>query len=92
MNMPMQQHGPRLSTILLLAGLALLVIASFATLPLQWSAFFSLDAASTTMEFLRGFVPPETAPAFIGKVATATAETLSMSALGTGIAALAVFL
>ena len=69
MNMPMQQHGPRLSTILLLAGLALLVIASFATLPLQWSAFFSLDAASTTMEFLRGFVPPETAPAFIGKVA-----------------------
>jgi phosphonate transport system permease protein len=34
-------------------------------------------------------VPPETAPAVLGKVATATAETLSMSALGTGIAALA---
>jgi phosphonate transport system permease protein len=85
----MQAQGPRISTVLLLAGLALLVIASFATLPLQWSAFFSLDAAKTTMEFLRGFVPPETSPAFLGKVATATAETLSMSALGTGIAALA---
>jgi phosphonate transport system permease protein len=89
MSMPMQRPGPRLSTLLLLAGLVLLVVASFATLPLQWSAFFSLDAASTTMEFLRGFVPPEAAPAFLGKVATATAETLSMSALGTGIAALA---
>lgn len=87
MNQPMRQPGPRLSTLLLLAGLVLLVVASFASLPLQWAAFFSIDAVRTSMEFLRGFAPPETSPAFLGKIATATAETLSMSALGTGIAA-----
>ena len=89
MNQPMRQPAPRLSTLLLLAGLVLLVVASFASLPLQWDAFFSVDAVQTSMEFLRGFVPPEMAPAFLGKVAAATAETLSMSALGTGIAAFA---
>ena len=89
MKQPMHQPGPRLSTLLLLAGLVLLVVTSFASLPLQWDAFFSVDAVQTSMEFLRGFVPPETSPAFLGKVAAATAETLSMSALGTGIAAFA---
>lgn len=77
----------RLSTIALLVAIAALVVASFATLPLQWKAFFTLDAARTTGEFLRGFAPPELSPAFLWKTAFATAETLSMSALGTGIAA-----
>ena len=81
--------APRISTLLLLAGLALLVVASFATLPLQWRALFSTEAIKTTTEFLRGFVPPETAPAFLHKLLLATTETLSMSALGTGIAAIA---
>lgn len=88
MKQSMRAPGPRLSTLLLLGGLVALVAASFATLPLQWSAFFTIDAAKTTVEFLRGFTPPETSPAFLGKVAMATAETLSMSALGTGIAAI----
>ena len=78
----------RLSTALLLAGLLALVIASFASLPLQWQAFFTSEALQTTVEFLRGFAPPEMAPAFLYKVAIATAETLSMSALGTLIAML----
>ncbi|HEX7636060.1 MAG TPA: phosphonate ABC transporter, permease protein PhnE [Noviherbaspirillum sp.] len=78
----------RLSTFLLLALLAL-VAASFATLPLQWQAFFTSDAAKTAVEFLRGFAPPDLSPAFLKKTLSAAAETLSMSALGTGIAALA---
>ena len=78
----------RLSTLALLAGMAMLVVASFATLSLQWKAFFTLDAARTSIEFLFGFAPPEMSAAFLKKTLIATAETLSMSALGTGIAAL----
>lgn len=91
-GMPSKQSGlpatptVRASTVLLLAGLLALVIASFATLPLKWSELFSADAARSTREFLRGFAPPEMAPAFLQKVTLATAETLSMSALGTLIA------
>ena len=77
----------RLSTVALLVAMAVLVIASFATLPLQWKAFFTLDAARTTGEFLLGFAPPELSTAFLEKTVLAAAETLSMSALGTGIAA-----
>jgi len=78
----------RLSTFALFIGMAALVVASFATLPLQWKAFFTEDALRTTVEFLLGFAPPESSLPFLRKVALATAETLSMSALGTCIAAL----
>jgi phosphonate transport system permease protein len=73
---------------LLLLGIAGLVLASFATLPLKWSEFFTPEAARSTGEFLRGFAPPDLSPDFLYKVAVGTAETLSMSALGTLIAAL----
>jgi phosphonate transport system permease protein len=76
------------STLALLTGLVLLIAASFASLPLDWRSFFTAEAAQSMAEFLRGFAPPETAPAFLRNVAAATAETLSMSALGTAIAAL----
>jgi phosphonate transport system permease protein len=79
----------RFGTIALLLGLLGLIAASFMTLPLKWEALFTADAARTSIEFLRGFAPPEMAPAFLGKTLFATLETLSMSALGTGIAALA---
>lgn len=78
----------RVSTALLLAGLLALVVASFASLPLQWRTFFTGEALQTTGEFLRGFAPPETAPGFLYKTAIGTIETLSMSALGTLIAVL----
>ena len=78
----------RRSTLALLAGMAVLVIASFATLSLQWKAFFTLEAMRTAGEFLLGFTPPDMAPAFLKKTTLAAAETLSMSALGTGIAAI----
>lgn len=95
MNSPTQHPLPapppavRLSTLLLLAGIAALIVASFISLPLKWSDLFAADAARSTGEFLRGFAPPDVSPAFLYKIAHATAETLSMSALGTLIAALA---
>ncbi len=86
MNVPAPRI--RLSTLALLLALLALIAVSFATLPLQWGAFFALDALRTSGEFLQGFAPPEMAPAFLEKVVLATAETLSMSALGTAIAVL----
>jgi phosphonate transport system permease protein len=74
------------STLLLLLALAALVVASFASLPLEWRAFFTADAARTSAEFLGGFAPPETSGPFLLKTLNATAETLSMSALGTLLA------
>ncbi|MFC0252504.1 phosphonate ABC transporter, permease protein PhnE [Massilia consociata] len=74
-------------TLLLLAALALLVVASFASLPLQWSAFLAPEALGSAAEFLSGFAPPETSPAFLRKCAAALLETLAMSAVGTLLAA-----
>jgi len=81
---------PRLRFAVLALPLALLTlaIASFASLPLQWKAFFTLDAIRTSAEFLRGFTPPDLSPAFLQKTLLASLETMSMSALGTAIAAL----
>jgi len=67
-------------------GLLALTIASFATLPLQFAAFFTLDAVNSVSEFIGGFAPPELGTGFLSKTAWATAETLSMSALGTLLA------
>ncbi|HEV7814670.1 MAG TPA: phosphonate ABC transporter, permease protein PhnE [Janthinobacterium sp.] len=77
------------STMLLALGLAALVVLSFATLPLHWAEFFAPEALTSTREFLAGFAPPEMAGPFVLKTAIATAETLSMSALGTFLAMLA---
>ena len=79
----------QLSTWLLMVGLVALVVASFASLPLQFSEFFTAAAWSTIAEFLAGFAPPETATPFLLKTANATIETLSMSALGTLLAVVA---
>lgn len=77
----------RWSGVFLTLGLGLLVVASFVSLPWKLHDFFSAEAIRTTAEFLRGFAPPELAPTFLRKVMIATLETLSMSALGTLIAA-----
>jgi phosphonate transport system permease protein len=71
------------------AALVLLVVASFWSLDLQWAQFLSLEAAQSMGRFLAEFVPPDTAPEFLKKVALGTWETLAMSALGTVLAALA---
>ncbi|MES2114074.1 MAG: phosphonate ABC transporter, permease protein PhnE [Pseudomonadota bacterium] len=77
------------STIALAALLLALVAASFASLPLQWRAFFTLEALASMAEFLAGFAPPELALPFLAKTAGAAAETLAMSALGTLLAVMA---
>jgi len=65
----------------------LLIIASFASLSLELRVLFSHESADKITEFLAGFAPPEYALTFLGKTLVATFETLSMSALGTAIAA-----
>lgn len=86
---PAAEMSPARPAILaLLFALLALVVASFATLPLQWQALFTLDAARTSADFLQGFAPPDLSLPFLKKTLLATAETLSMSALGTAIAAL----
>ena len=85
--MPMPAAPPRsISAWLMVAALGALVVASFASLPLKLSEFFTSQALATTTEFLAGFAPPELAPNFLRKCLNATFETLSMSALGTLLA------
>ncbi|MQQ99926.1 phosphonate ABC transporter, permease protein PhnE [Glaciimonas soli] len=79
----------RLSSIALMLGLCALVIVSFISLPMQWSAFFSREAVQSSVEFLHGFMPPDVSLPFLQKILLGIAETLSMSALGTLFAALA---
>lgn len=90
--MTMPSAPPRQAgTWVILIGLVVLVIASFAALPLQWSAFFTVEAITSASEFLAGFAPPDMAPAFLIKTLGAFWETLAMSAIGTllaGVAAL----
>jgi phosphonate transport system permease protein len=78
-----------LGTMALLLGIVALVVASFATLPLKWGDLLSLESLSNTGEFLRGFAPPDLSAGFLRKVVHGMAETLAMSALGTGLAAVA---
>ncbi len=67
-------------------AIVVLVGASFWSLDLQWGQFFSADAARSMGRFLGEFFPPDLSPAFVHKVAAASAETLAMSALGTLLA------
>lgn len=69
------------------AALGVLVVASFATLGLDWQAFVSMDAVRSMGRFVAEFFPPDLSPAFVRKVAWASWETLAMSALGTAMAA-----
>jgi len=71
-----------------LVAILSLIIASFASLDLQWQAFFSAEAASSMGRFLSEFFPPESSPDFIQKVLWGAWETLAMSVLGTLLAAL----
>ncbi len=68
-------------------ALLALVVASFATLNLRWGEFLSLDAMRSIGRFMAEFIPPDTSPAFLRKVALGTWETLAISALGTVLAA-----
>jgi phosphonate transport system permease protein len=71
------------------AAMLALVVASFASLNLQWAQFLSLEAARSMGRFVAEFFPPDFSPAFLAKVGVGTVETLAMSALGTVMAAAA---
>lgn len=86
-DMPIAPPRDRV-TWLVLAGLVALVVASFASLPLQWRAFFTVEAIDSAREFLGGFAPPETSAPFLQKTFFALWETLAMSAIGTLLAAI----
>jgi phosphonate transport system permease protein len=64
-----------------------LVLASFASLDLQWARFFSLEAAQRMGRFIGELLLPATDPVFLWRLAAASLETLAMSALGTLLAA-----
>jgi phosphonate transport system permease protein len=70
----------------IVAGIVLLVVASFATLDLKWSVFLSADAAARMGRFLAELTSPSTDPEFLWRLAIASGETLAMSALGTLLA------
>lgn len=80
---------PRGKALWFLLALSVLVIASFWSLDLQWGQFLSLEAARSMGRFLGEFFPPDTSPEFLRRVAVGAWETLAMSALGTGLAAVA---
>lgn len=69
------------------ATAVLLIVASFATLDLQWSKFFSLESMRRMGRFFGELLVPATDAAFLGRLVLASGETLAMSALGTLLAA-----
>ena len=71
-----------------LLGLIALTIASFWSLDLQWTKFFSADSMKRMGKFIAELMSPTGAPEFLWKVTVASAETLAMSALGTLLAAI----
>ncbi|MBX3618945.1 MAG: phosphonate ABC transporter, permease protein PhnE [Rhizobacter sp.] len=72
----------------LVAGVLVLVVASFASLDLHLLDYFSGEALAGMGRFLAEFVPPDLSAPFVQRVAIATWETFAMSALGTLLAAL----
>lgn len=70
------------------AGVMLLILASAVSLDLQWQQFLSLEALRSMGRFLGEFYPPDLSPVLLHQVLVASWETLAMSLLGTGLAAL----
>ncbi len=73
----------------LLAGLLALGVASFVSLPLRWGELLGWEALAQMGRFLAEFFPPLGAPDFLARVGQGALETLAMSALGSGLAAIA---
>ena len=86
-RLPLSLFHGRCKACWFLAGLLVLIVASFWSLDLQWAQFFSGEAARSMGRFLAEFFPPDLSPEFVGRVAQGAWETLAMSALGTLIAA-----
>lgn len=87
-KLPPRLFDARCTACWLMLGALLLVVASFATLNLQWAQFWSWNAAGRMGRFLAELLHPEIGGVFISKVLMASLETLAMSALGTLLAVL----
>lgn len=72
-----------------LAGLSLLVVASFMTLDLQLERLLTSEALDRMGRFIGELMSPRLSLAFLQKVGAASLETLAMSGVGTLIAAAA---
>jgi phosphonate transport system permease protein len=72
----------------IIVGIGLLVAASFATLDMQLTRLFSVDAAQRIGKFLGELLSPSFSPGFLAKLGIASLETIAMSAVGTVLAAI----
>lgn len=67
-------------------ALLVLVVASFASLDLQWSRFFAPEALGRMRRFVAELLVPASDARFLAKLGPATLETLAMSIVGTLLA------
>jgi phosphonate transport system permease protein len=86
--MPPRLFGLRCVACWMVLAVLALVVASFATLDLQWARFFSADAMGRMGRFLAELLHPNFDWSFVKRVLVASLETLAMSGVGTLLAAL----
>lgn len=70
------------------AGLVLLAWMSFSYLSLDLTQLFTGEAGTQMWRYIASFYPPDTSADYLARVAWGTVETIAISAVGTGIAAL----
>ena len=85
-KLPPKLFDARCKACWFVAGIVVLVVASFWSLDLQWGKFLAPDALGRMGKFLGELLHPELSAKFLAKLWTATLETLAMSALGTLLA------
>ncbi|OIP14132.1 MAG: phosphonate ABC transporter, permease protein PhnE [Comamonadaceae bacterium CG2_30_57_122] len=86
--LPPKLFDARCRSCWLMAGVLLLVLASFVSLDLPWAQFASWAALAKMGRFMAELLHPELDADFVVRVAWAMLETLAMSALGTLLAVL----
>ena len=85
-KLPPKLFDARCKACWFVAGVLLLVVASFWSLNLKWAQFLSWDAIARMGKFTGELLHPETSTPFLRKLLTASLETLAMSGLGTLLA------
>lgn len=84
-----QQNGMGTATCLVVAALAGAVAASFIFLDIGFAALFTREAGAQMASFIQRFFPPDLDPAWLLKIARGALETVSISVVGTLLAAAA---
>jgi phosphonate transport system permease protein len=87
-RLPTPLFNARCKACWLVAGVLVLVAASFASLDLRWGQFVSAEALERMGRFVAELLRLNLEPAFLLRLWPAALETLAMSALGTLLAAL----